>query len=61
MKFQLYQDKKDEWRWRLRATNGRIIASGEGYHNKMDAVAAIDLVKGSQDAIIEEIHVGVSP
>ncbi len=60
MKFQLYQDKKDEWRWRLRAANGKIIASGEGYKNKMDAVAAIDLVKRSGDAIIEEIHAEVT-
>jgi uncharacterized protein YegP (UPF0339 family) len=26
------KDKKGEWRWRLKATNGRILAdSGEGY------------------------------
>lgn len=56
MKFQLYKDKADEYRWRLRARNGRIIAtSGEGYQNKNDAVAAIDLVKGCKDAIIEEV------
>ena len=27
-KIQLYQDKKDEWRWRLKASNGRIVATG---------------------------------
>jgi uncharacterized protein YegP (UPF0339 family) len=34
-KLQLYQDKKDEWRWRLKASNGRIIASGgEGFSSR---------------------------
>ena len=28
-----------EWRWRIRATNGRIIgASTEGYKNRLDCV-----------------------
>ncbi len=30
--FELFQDRADEWRWRLRHDNGNIIAdSGEGY------------------------------
>jgi len=37
MRFELYRDKKGEWRWRLRARNGRIIAdSGQGYRHKGD-------------------------
>jgi len=32
MKFEVYQDIKLEWRWRLVARNKKIIAdSGEGY------------------------------
>lgn len=32
MKFEFYQDKKKEWRWRLVARNGKTVAdSGEGY------------------------------
>lgn len=34
-----------EWRWRLRAKNGEIVASGEGYHNRADCLHAIGLVK----------------
>lgn len=35
----MYQDAKDEWRWRIRSGNGSIIAdSGEGYKNKGDAL-----------------------
>ena len=35
-KFQIYQDRKGEYRWRLRARNGEIIAdSNEGYSRKL--------------------------
>ena len=45
MKFQVYKDNRNEWRWRLRAENGKIIAtSGEGY-NKQDCLNEIDLIK----------------
>ena len=30
-KFEVYQDKKGEYRFRLKARNGQIIAVGEGY------------------------------
>ena len=30
-KYQIYKDKRGEFRFRLIATNGRIIATGEGY------------------------------
>ena len=30
-KFELYNDKKGEFRFRLKAKNGQIIATGEGY------------------------------
>lgn len=38
-KIEVYESKSDnpseKWRWRLRASNGRIIAeSGEGYSDK---------------------------
>lgn len=42
MKFHIYQDKRGEWRWRLKARNGRIVAdSGEGYANQGNAVRAV--------------------
>lgn len=42
MKFHLYRDAKREWRWRLVARNGRIVAtSGEGYKRKASALAAM--------------------
>ena len=45
-KFQLYKDRKGEYRWRLRARNGEIIAdSNEGYSSKASCKHGIDLVK----------------
>ena len=40
-----YLDVQRQYRWTLYAANNRKIAnSGEGYHNKTDCVAAINLV-----------------
>ena len=44
--FELYRDRADETRWRLRAANGRIIAdSGQGYVDRDDALHGIELVR----------------
>jgi hypothetical protein len=38
MKGELYPDTRRDWRWRLRARNGRIVAvSGEGYRKRSHA------------------------
>ena len=45
-RFELYQDKQDEWRWRLVHRNGNIIAdSGEGYTSKANAEKGMRSVK----------------
>ncbi|HLM67659.1 MAG TPA: DUF1508 domain-containing protein [Longimicrobium sp.] len=55
MEYCTYKDAKGEWRWRLKAANGEIIAdSGEGYKNKSDCEAGIQLVKGSKDAPVKD-------
>ena len=36
-----------EWRWRLKAANGQIIAQGESYVRKEDCVHAINLIKST--------------
>lgn len=39
-KWEFYQDKKEEWRWRRTATNGNVVgASTEGYKGKASAVS----------------------
>ena len=46
MTFVLYRDKTQQYRWALFAENNRqIAASGEGYHNKGDALAMITKMK----------------
>jgi uncharacterized protein YegP (UPF0339 family) len=54
MKYQVY-DSGGQYRWRLIAANNRIIAnSGESYFNKADCIAAINLVKGSASAPVDD-------
>ncbi|XUX00377.1 MAG: HVO_2922 family protein [Dehalogenimonas sp.] len=44
--FELFQDKKGEFRWRLRHQNGNVIAdSGEGYTTKGSLLNGIDSVR----------------
>ena len=44
-KYELYQDKKGEFRFRLKARNGEIIATGEGYKAKKSCLNGIASVK----------------
>ena len=54
MTYIYYRDHKGEWRWRLVAANGRIIAdSGEGYSNEADCLDGIRSVKHSKDAPVK--------
>jgi uncharacterized protein len=56
MTFELYKDKKGEFRWRLRHSNGNILAtSSEGYKAKASAAKCIENVKGSSDAPVKEL------
>lgn len=51
MRFELHKDHAGEWRWRLRATNGNVVAdSGEGYRRREDAERGIAICKTSADA-----------
>ena len=44
-KFEMYQDKAGEYRFRLKATNGQIIAVSEGYVAKASCVNGIESVQ----------------
>ena len=51
MKFHVFKDAKGEWRWHLRAANGKNVASsGEGYKAEKDCLAGIELVKKAGSA-----------
>jgi uncharacterized protein YegP (UPF0339 family) len=56
-KFNVYKDKRGEWRWSLVADNGnKIAASGEGYKEKTSCLDAIKSVKRDAPgaSIVEE-------
>ncbi len=44
-KFEVYTDKAGEFRFRLKASNGQIIATGEGYKSKSGCMNGIESVK----------------
>ena len=44
-KFEVYVDKAGEYRFRLKATNGQIIAIGEGYKTKASCLNGIESIK----------------
>lgn len=52
-KFEVYKDAKGEFRFRLKAANGEIIASGEGYKTKAACLNGIESVK--KNAPVAEI------
>jgi uncharacterized protein len=43
--FEWYKDKKGKFRFRLKAGNGEIIATGEAYASKQGCVDGIESVK----------------
>ena len=55
-KFEMYTDKAGEFRFRLKATNGQIIATSEGYTSKAGCENGIASVKkNAVDAeVVEE-------
>lgn len=55
-KFEVYTDKAGEYRFRLKATNGQIIATGEGYKAKASCLNGVDSVKrnAADSDIVEE-------
>jgi uncharacterized protein YegP (UPF0339 family) len=56
-KFQIFKGNDGQWYWRLRATNGQIIAvGGEGYRHRDDAVKGIqDVCACCQNGEIEYV------
>ena len=54
-KFEVYKDNKGEYRFRLKATNGQIIATGEGYAAKASCLNGVESVrKNAPDAEVTE-------
>lgn len=56
-KFELYEDKSGEFRFRLKAKNGQVIATSEGYKAKKSCLNGIESVrKNAGIAVIEKVE-----
>ena len=44
-KFEVYQDKAGEFRFRLKATNGQVVATSEGYKKVASCLKGVESVK----------------
>ena len=56
-KFEIFKDKKDEFRFRMVAPNGQIIATSEGYTRKescLDTIGSIQ--RNAADTEIVEVE-----
>lgn len=53
-KFEVYTDRKGEFRFRLKAGNGQIIATGEGYKAKKSCLNGIASVRKNSTGPIED-------
>lgn len=55
-KFEVYQDSAGKFRFRLKASNGQIVASGQAYETKAAAKKGCESVlKAAEGAPIEEV------
>lgn len=56
-KFEVYEDKGGKYRFRLKAGNGQVIASGQGYATKESCLNGIESVrKNAPEASIADIE-----
>lgn len=44
-RFEVYQDKAGKYRWSLKARNGQVVASGQGYDTRAAAVRGTQAVQ----------------
>ncbi len=56
-KFEVYLDRAGEYRWRLKAANGEIVAVSEGYTTRYGAKrSALRVKEIAHQAIVVEIN-----
>lgn len=44
-KFEVYKDSSGKYRWRLKASNGEVVATGEAYESKASAINGTEAVQ----------------
>jgi uncharacterized protein len=54
-KFELYKDASGDFRFRLKAGNGQVVAVGEAYESKAAALNGIESVRNNApDAVLDD-------
>ena len=54
-RFEVYQDKTGEYRFRLKAGNGQVVASGQAYTTKKACLNGIESIrKNAPDAPVHD-------
>lgn len=54
-KFELYKDAAGKFRFRLKASNGQVIATGEAYETRASALKGVESVrKNAGDAALDD-------
>jgi len=54
-KFELYKDKQDKFRFRLKAGNGEVIAVGEAYETRASALKGIESIRrNAAEAVLDD-------
>lgn len=48
-KFEVYEDKAGKFRFRLKASNGQVVATGEAYESKSAAIKGCEAVQRAAD------------
>ena len=57
-KFELYKDAAGKFRFRLKASNGQVIATGEAYESRSSALKGIESVRNNAGAAALEDQTG---
>ena len=56
-KFQVYKDAAEKYRFRLRAQNGEIIATGEAYEQHSSCLKGIKSVQKNCNSEVEDLTI----
>lgn len=48
-KFEVYKDRGGKYRFRLKASNGQVVATGEAYETKASALKGCESVQKAAD------------
>lgn len=57
LKFEVYKDEAQDFRWRLKAGNGEVLAGpGQGYKAKADCQKGVERLKTESDKLTFEVY-----